>query len=86
MKTMETREYKIYCARDKEAGVWYVVESDVPGLSIEAPTQKAMIARIRVIVPELLQLNSELGSGNFEKAPVELLWANRSQRLRISGA
>lgn len=51
------KHFRIRCEWDSDAGVWYVAESDVPGLSLEAPNQQAMTARLRQAVSELLELN-----------------------------
>lgn len=63
---MEKR-YMIRCKWDTEAGVWYVTESDVPGLSLEARTQQEMSAKLQHAVPELLELN-----GLFDDGPEEV--------------
>jgi predicted RNase H-like HicB family nuclease len=42
---------------DDEAHVWYVQDSDVPGLVAEAPTVEALQSLLSVRVPELLELN-----------------------------
>ena len=42
---------------DDEAKVWVAESNDVPGLVTEAPTLEALQAKIRVLVPELLELN-----------------------------
>ncbi|WP_425463383.1 DUF1902 domain-containing protein [Methylobacterium terricola] len=43
----------IRIAHDPEADVWSVEESDLPGVSVEAPTADALIARLPVIVADL---------------------------------
>ncbi len=43
---------------DGEAGVWVATSEDVPGLATEAATQRALIAKLRIMVPELLELNA----------------------------
>jgi len=50
-------EFKVCCNWDDEAGVWYVAESNVPGLSAEAPTVEAMQMLLNKRIPELAQLN-----------------------------
>jgi hypothetical protein len=42
---------------DDEAEVWYVAETDVPGLATEAPTLDDLMRKLRTMVPELLELN-----------------------------
>jgi Domain of unknown function (DUF1902) len=77
------RHHHIRCEWDKEASVWYVAESNVPGLCTEAPTEEAMIEKLTVLVPELLELNS--AGKPTDDVPVTLLW-KREQELRIPPA
>jgi hypothetical protein len=49
--------FRIDCRWDDEARVWYVEESNVPGLAAEAPTVEALTALLNVRVPEMLSLN-----------------------------
>ena len=42
---------------DGEAGVWWAESDDVPGLVAEAATHDALVADLRQIVPEMLDLN-----------------------------
>lgn len=62
--------YEIRIEWDAEADVWYVVDSNVPGLATEAPTIEAMLARLEVMVPELLE---ESGICTAEEIPFSLL-------------
>ena len=39
---------------DEEAQVWYVHDSDIPGLSTEAASLEELRERLRVIIPDLL--------------------------------
>jgi hypothetical protein len=55
-----TQPLTIRCAYDPEAKVWYVAETDVPGLATEAASMDALEQRIQAVVPELLQLNAHL--------------------------
>lgn len=50
--------YEIRVEWDTEAGVWYIEDSNVPGLVAEAPTLEKMMALLRVRVPEMLEENS----------------------------
>ena len=43
---------------DDEAGVWYVADSDVPGLAAEAPTLDELHAVLRDRIPELIEANA----------------------------
>ena len=50
-------DYEIRVEWDAEAGVWYVEDSNVPGLVGEAATLEAMMALLQVRVPEMLEEN-----------------------------
>jgi hypothetical protein len=54
---MKKVEFHVCCMWDDEASLWYVHESNVPGLSAEAPTVEAMEALLDERIPELLRLN-----------------------------
>lgn len=75
--------YVVVCAWDEEAAVWYIQESEVPGLSIEAPTRDAMNNRIVQAIPELLRLNAHLDDQEIEGSPIELLWADQSEEISL---
>ena len=50
-------EYVINFVWDEEADVWVATSDDVPGLVLESGSFDALVERVRVAVPELLQLN-----------------------------
>ncbi|HEY5720990.1 MAG TPA: DUF1902 domain-containing protein [Allosphingosinicella sp.] len=52
-------ELKVHLAYDDEADVWYVAQSDVPGLCLEAATAPALVERVMQIAPELIELNED---------------------------
>ena len=52
-------ELKVHVAYDSEADCWYVAHSDVPGLSLEAPTAPALMERVMQVAPQLIELNEE---------------------------
>ena len=54
---------------DGEAEVWYVSDTDFPGLIAEAPTQKELVDKIHLPVPELFETNRHL----FDDAVSETL-------------
>jgi hypothetical protein len=64
--------YTIHVAWDDEAKVWYVQDSNVPGLCIEAATLERMAERLAEIIPELLEAN---GVHPANDVPFELLAA-----------
>ena len=42
---------------DAEAQVWVATSEDVPGLVLESGSFDALVERVKVAVPELLELN-----------------------------
>ena len=46
---------------DAEASVWIATSDDVPGLVIEAATWPAMIEEVRLVLPELLEVQGQGG-------------------------
>ena len=42
---------------DKEAWAWIADNDEVPGLTTEAETVEALIAKLKPMIPELLELN-----------------------------
>ena len=42
---------------DDEAGVWVAESVDVPGLVTKAPTFERLVAKLKIMIPELLELN-----------------------------
>ena len=55
-------ELDVHLARDGETGRWYVAQSDIPGLWLEADDPIALIERIALAAPELIELNTDAGS------------------------
>ena len=63
---------------DPEAQVWTAESDDVPGLVLESGSFDALIERVRVTVPELLELNGTT------PAPVQLrMVSERCERLAM---
>ncbi len=44
---------------DGEAAVWIATSDDVPGLVVESETWPSMIDEVRVVLPDLLDLNGQ---------------------------
>jgi len=55
---------------DAEAAVWVAESDDVPGLATEAASLDALLRKLNVMIPELLQLNN---GGFGPDVPIELL-------------
>ncbi len=48
---------KVSAFWDAEANVWVASSDDLPGLVTEASTIEALTEKLKVIIPELLELN-----------------------------
>lgn len=70
---------------DGEAGVWYVSDTNFPGLVAEAPTERDLLSRIRALVPELYELNRSLfDEPKLEVIPLRMT-SNRLETIRLAG-
>jgi len=56
--------YNVYVAFDEEANVWYVSESEVPGLVTEAPSFEKIRDKIFDMSPEMFELNGHTFRGD----------------------
>ncbi len=69
---------------DEEAGISYISDTNFPGLVAEAPTVEAIFAKIRALIPELLQDNAHLidwePGGDF---PINLV-TEQIEKIRIA--
>lgn len=63
---------------DDDARVWVATSDDVPGLATEAETVEDLMAKLEVMIPELLDANNDSRDG---EVPFELL-TRRFQTVR----
>jgi len=54
---MSKLKYKVNAFWDEKAQVWVAESESVLGLATEAETLEALTQKLRILVPELLQLN-----------------------------
>ena len=73
-------KYEVRVEWDEEAKVWYVAETNVPGLVAEAETIEAMLAKLNVMVPEMLEEN---GLTVGAEVPFELLASRHAIAHRV---
>ena len=52
-------EYNVKFLWDDEAAVWVATSDDIKGLVMESGSADALIERVRIAVPELLEMNSQ---------------------------
>ena len=67
---MEKLSY-VHAEWDDEALVWVASSDDVPGLVTEAATTEELIAKLKVMIPELMAMNG--GQASIGPVPFELL-------------
>lgn len=75
--------FQVHVSWDEEALVWYVSESDVPGLNAEAATLDEMQVELRQLIPRLLSLNGVIQPQHSE-VPWELV-SRHSEKIRAAG-
>jgi hypothetical protein len=51
-------EYTITITFDEEAAVWYALNDDIP-IALESNSLDVLIERVKLAVPELLELNGK---------------------------
>ena len=73
--------FRVYARLDADAQVWYVHQSDVPGLHAEAETLDELLAELLTLVPELINANGQSidgGNQNQRQVPIDLIAQQRS--------
>jgi predicted RNase H-like HicB family nuclease len=79
--TMAEHVYHVRANWDGEASVWVASSDNVPGLATEAKTLEALVDKLRVMVPEMLELNRVLPKGAATRASFKVV-AERLERPR----
>ena len=75
---MAGRLIVVKAAYDAEAGVWYVEDSDLPGVNAWAPTVQELSEKLPAVVLDLLE---EEGDSDPDDVPIEII-AHMSTRVR----
>lgn len=75
------RTYEVDAHWDSEVGLWVAESEDVPGLVAEAESISALVDKIRVLAPELLELNGCLEPG--QKAVSVLVRAHHEETALV---
>lgn len=52
-------QYRIRMDWDGEARVWIATSEDVPGLVLEDASKETLMERVKIAIPELMELNGE---------------------------
>jgi predicted RNase H-like HicB family nuclease len=67
---MSVKPFFVRAEWDEEARVWVATSDDVPGLATEEATMEALIEKLKVIIPELLEAN---GIRFDQQVPFEIM-------------
>lgn len=79
-----THIYYAELSRDDEAGVWYVSDTDIPGLVAEATSERELVVKIRELVPELYEFNRHLfNQSQLEAIPLRMT-SCRLETIRLA--
>ena len=57
---MSDFSYTVTAIWDPEASVWVATSDDVPGLVAEASSVEELSEKLKILIPELLELNKHL--------------------------
>jgi predicted RNase H-like HicB family nuclease len=66
---MIDRAYAVQCSWDPEAEVWVATSDEVPGLATGADTLDALIDKLKVVIPELLEANGLIAPDEIGDIP-----------------
>lgn len=56
------KPFYVHAEWDEHARVWVASSDEVPGLVTEADTTESLILKLKVMIPELLELNGQTPS------------------------
>lgn len=59
------RMFRIQARWDPDASVWVAESDDLPGLCTESPSLEALHTKLKVLIPELIELNHAHVGGSF---------------------
>lgn len=78
--------YRFEVAFDDEAGVWYIVESNLSGIHTEAATLDELVSNLKILVPDLLDAIAECeGEEDGSIAvPLEVIFHTRTSGMSAS--
>lgn len=76
---MTERTYTVRCLWDPEAEVWVATSDDVPGLATGAETLDALVDKLKIVIPELLEANGLISNADPGDIPFAII-AERHER------
>jgi len=80
---MAEQVYTVHCTWDADASVWVADSDDVPGLATGADTLDALVDKLKIVVPELLEANGLLPVDRPGDIPFAII-AERHERAPVA--
>lgn len=80
---MSKLKYKVNAFWDEQAQVWVAESDSVLGLATEAETLEALTQKLRILVPELLQLNGMIEDPSVREIEIEII-SHRQETVQIA--
>jgi len=77
------RTYNVHCTWDPDAAVWVADSDDVPGLATGADSLDALVEKLKVVIPELLEANGLLPADHSGDIPFAI-FAERHERAPVA--
>lgn len=79
---MDNLIVKVTAFWDREADVWVASSDDVPGLVTEASTIEALTEKLKVMIPELFELN-QIETGKKDYIDLDLT-THRREAIKVA--
>jgi hypothetical protein len=75
---------QVIVSHDRENGVWFVTDSDIPGLNAEADSFDALVAVVTDLAPELIEANLAVRPGDSADIPLRVLHTVHLRRAQAA--
>ncbi len=72
-------------AWDENADVWYVSDTNFPGLVAEAVSERELVRKVRDLVPQLYELNRNLFDPPMPEVLPLRMQSDRLEIIRLAG-
>jgi predicted RNase H-like HicB family nuclease len=79
---MTTKPFFVRAEWDEDGRVWVATSDDVPGLATESDTLEDLIRKLKIMIPELLEIN---GIETGREVPFEL-FSRRFETVQLAVA